>query len=643
MTALLVAHEWARAAEPPPLYTVSEWADAKRILPATSAARGARWRTSVTPYLGGIMDVVHEPGVQKVALMKCAQVGGSEALHNILGYFIEHDPCPILFVHPTAHVAQEWSKERLADMIRTTPALSAVVRDKRQPRGAHEGESTLDLKMFPNGFLALGGANTPNTFARRAVRIAMGDDVDRFPPVVGDEGDPADLLVNRTITFHDALTMFVSTPTLKRGRIDVLYDRSDRRRYFVRCPHCDRADYLTWSDPLHFSVVFDEHDPDTARLECPSPNHGGCGAQLVEADRRAMIHHPGEWRATAVAQEAGLVGFHLPATVSTLGSVTLPTLVEQWLSARQRGKEGLRVFINTKLAEPWEDRTVRMEPHHLMSRREAYGPEGMEVPASAVCLTAGVDVQENRFELQVTAWAPGYVRWVVDYQVIPGDPKQDDTQQQLLTVLSRRYIHASGHQLPILSVCLDTGYATEEMYAFVLRYQARRIYATKGYGRRSGEPIVGKPAEKRYGKSSRSVRLYPINVDDAKSDIMNCLGLPGDGPGAMHFPIHLDTVDEEYFAQLCSEHRETKYNRFGVATHQEWVQDRERNEALDTAVLCLASFRLLNPNLRQMAEMLAVAAPHQDDPSHPDGVSAPRPAPAGPSPGRRIARSRYLG
>lgn len=640
---LLVVPSWAEAAVPPPAVTVSQWADAHRFLPQTSGARGARWRTDSTPYLRGIMDAPLEPGISKIAVMKGAQLGGSEALHNILGYFIEYDPAPMLFVHPTAEVAEEWSKDRLADMIRSTPALQRVIRDKRQPRGSHEAESTLSLKIFPGGFLALGGANTPNTFARRSVRIAIADDCDRFPPVIADEGDPADLLVNRTTTFHDALAIFVSTPTLKHGRIDTLYQRSDRRRYFLACPSCGHEDSLSWSDPAHFHVVYEEREPETARLACPA-----CGERLTEADRRAMVRAAAlapdaGWRPTRPAStgpgEAGLAGFHVPSLLSTLGSVTLSTLVGEWLGAQAKGKESLRVFINTKLAEGWEDRTTRIEPHVLLARREAYGPDGVEVPAAAVCLTAGVDVQADRFELQVIGWAPAGVRFVVDYRVIPGDPKQVETRGRLLEALGRRYVHATGHQLPILATCVDTGYATEEMYDFVLQYQARRLYATKGWAGRSGQPIVGKASEKRYGRSPRPVRLYPVNVDDAKADILSSVSQPVDGPGAMRFPVHLDAIHEEYFAQLCAEHRETRYNRGGVATHAVWVLDRERNEALDTAVLCLAAFRLLNANLRQMAEVLAAAgAPAAEASPAPEPPSTP-----GPSPARRVARSRYLG
>lgn len=628
--------EWVSVLEPPPDLTVSEWAEAHRMLPEASASRGSKWRNDTAPYLSGIMDAALETGVRKIALMKSAQTGGSEVLNNIIGYHIHHDACPMLIVHPTHDAAEAWSKERLSDMIRSTPALAEVVRDKAQPKTqAHQAESTLSLKMFPGGFIALGGAGSPNTFARWSVRIAIGDDVDRFPPVVGEEGDPSDLLVNRTISFYDALSIFVSTPTLKGGRIDRLFTNSDQRRFFVRCIHCDRWDWIGWNDADHFRIGYDDADPETARIECPSEERGGCGGHMTEADRRLMVTE-GEWRPTARAQEPGLVGFHLPAMISTVGGVTLQGLVAKWLSARAAGKEKLHVFVNTALAEGWEDRASSVAPHTLMSRRESYG-EGVDVPEWAPCLTAGIDVQIDRFAVAVVAWGLAGERAVVDWREIPGDPKLPETQAALLEMLGGRYFHASGHRLPIHAACIDSGFSTEDIYDLVLAQQHRKLFATKGVAGRSGEPIVSKASEKSYGRRSRPVRLYTINVDDAKADVMNALTVTTPGAGCFHFP---ERVDEEFFAQLCAEHREQRYNKSNVATHSVWVQDRARNEALDCVVMALAALRLLNPNIRQMAATIA----ESPLPTAQQQAQASRPqAQAQPQPQRRIGRSSYLG
>lgn len=604
---------WLSDFAPPPILTVSDWADQNRKLPQKSGARGARWNTSKVPYLRGIMDSVLEPGVRKVAIMKGAQIGGSEAVHNIVGYFMTQDPCAIMFVHPTEGVCEAWSKERLTDILTSTTAISDVL---------DESKSTLMYKEFANGFLTVGGANTEHTFARWSVRVAIGDDVDRFPPVLGDEGDPADLLVNRTTTFDDPLVVLVSTPTLKKGRIDTLYDRSDQRRYFVTCLCCGYEDWITWSDRKHFHVAFDGRDSSTARIECPSAEHGGCGAVLGEVERRSMVL-AGRWLPTTEAKEFGLVGFHLPSTLSTFSSVSLPYLVEKWLDATGKGKESTRVFINTQLAEAWEDKGARVKPDGLMSRRESYAGDGewteqpIEIPLAAVAVTAGIDVQDNRFVIQVQAWGPAEERWVVDWRTVDGSPKKPSSWDLLVEALDRKYLHASGLMLPIHAMCIDSGFETDKVYDFVLKHEGvRKIYCTKGESVESKEkkadPLVGKPTERRRG-TSRPVRLYMLNPDAGKRDVFGAIsverpvGYTGALPGGMHFPVH-DAIDEEYFAQLTAEHRETRYNKNKVATHEVWVKDRERNEALDTAVLCLAALRIWRPNVLQMRESLRASA-----------------------------------
>jgi phage terminase large subunit GpA-like protein len=319
--------------------------------------------------------------------------------------------------------------------------------------------------------------------------------------------------------------------------------------------------------------------------------------------------------------------------------VTLPALVGKFLSSNARGRESLRVFVNTSLGEGWEDRTQRVEPQSLLARREDYGPD-VEVPAPAACLTAGVDTQDDRFELLVLAWGPGEERWVVDWRRIEGDPKRAETRDALRAALGRRYAHAHGVSLPIHATCIDSGgHRTDDVYDFVLAHQAMRTYATIGRSGLSGKPIVGPPSPRRSGRNPRPVPLYTINVDDAKASILSSLELADKGPGYLHLPLGVDTVDESFVSQLTAEQLVTRHTKEGIA-YQVWVQIRAENHALDCSVLALAALRLLRPNLRQMAVALGahVGAPHQQ----------PGPAPAtltvAPSvaPRSRVTSSRYL-
>jgi phage terminase large subunit GpA-like protein len=389
----------------------------------------------------------------------------------------------------------------------------------------------------------------------------------------------------------------------------------------VECPACGRWDWIAWSDAAHWRVVFDQRDPETARLECP------CGERVYESKRAALVAG-GEWRATAEPMERGLVGFHIPAMLSPF--VTTAGLVDDFLAKRARGRESLRVFFSTSAADPMEDASDRVIPSALMSRREDYG-DRVDVPAGACALTAGVDVQINRFMLLVLGWAENAERWVVDWQEIAGDPRQPDAWDALERALRGQYRHAAGGLLPIHVVGVDSGFATERVYDFAMRHP-RWVYATKGFAGRQGEPIVGRPMNPKDARIRRGVRPLPLNVDDAKKEIISTLGLAGAGPGAWHFPMRHAAIDEEFFAQLAAEHEETRYNKGGIATHTVWVQDRQDNHALDCGVIALAMSRRLGP--AHWVELAARIGRATGAEAPPPVVVAPPPGTPAPEPPR---------
>ncbi|MGH9321448.1 MAG: terminase gpA endonuclease subunit, partial [Vicinamibacteria bacterium] len=305
----------------------------------------------------------------------------------------------------------------------------------------------------------------------------------------------------------------------------------------------------------------------------------GCGRKYDEAARRRMVAS-GRWVPTAKPIDASARGYHLPAMISTLGDVTLSRLVQKWLAARASGPAALLSFVTTVLAEPWEDRGSRVEPQTLVSKLEDYG-EDVDAPAGVACLTAGVDVQIDRFEVAVLGWGRGGESWVVDAHVVPGDPTHAEVQQALLASLDERYRHASGQTMPVLSTAVDAGYLPDQVAYRLAERRPRRIFATKGVGSRFGEPSILK----------YDPRTPPalVNVDGLKLEVALALEMASPGPGYMHLSRRV--CDEEYLSQLCAEHRETK-RKSGVATLV-WVEDRARNEALDTAVYARAALKLL--------------------------------------------------
>jgi phage terminase large subunit GpA-like protein len=547
---------------PPPKLTVSQWADRSRRLNSQSSAEPGQWNTSRAEYQRGIMDAFSDPDVREIVLMCASQMGKSEILLNIAGNCIENDPCPILILQPTVEMAQAFSKDRVqAGLILPSPTLSRLFKQAKMK----QANNTTLHKIFPGGSLTLVGANSPSALASRPIRIVLCDEVDRYPVSAGDEGDPVALARRRCATFWNSKVAQVSTPT-NRGssRIEKAYLASDQRKYHVPCPHCGTLQELRWAN-----VRWENDDPATAAYYCEH-----CHEPWTDAEREHAVRK-GVWIAQAPFN--GIAGFHLNGLYSPW--YTIAEAVDDFLASR-RDPMRLKTFVNTFLAETWEDVGESIEEWSIFNRAEDY--EG--IPAPVVCLTAGVDVQDDRIEIEVVGWGPGEESWQVHYEQLYGDPSGSEVWNRLDEILERDWEHPSGVTLHIAAACIDSGgHHTRSVYDYVKRKGHRR-FAVKGVGG-AGKPIVGRPSRNNIGK----VPLYPIGVDTAKEVHFSRLRIEEPGPGYCHFP---QSRDIEYFRQLTAEKRTTTY--FKGRPRIAWVKTRERNEALDLRIYAIAAFAILN-------------------------------------------------
>lgn len=556
--------------KPPPRLTVSEWADNFRKLSAESSAEPGSWQTSRAEYQRGIMDAISDPAIETVVLMMGAQMGKSECLNNVVGYHIAQDPSPILVVQPTLDMAQTWSKDRLAPMLRDTPALQGLVKD---PRSRDSGNTTLH-KSFPGGHVTGCGANSPASLASRPIRIVLCDEVDRFPVSAGSEGDPVTLARKRSATFWNRKIILVSTPTNKgASRIEQAYEESDKRLYYVPCHDCGHEQTLKWSQ-----VKFDADRPESAGYACES-----CGAIWDDASRARAVRR-GEWRSTE--KFAKTAGFCVSGLYSPW--IPLEDAVRDFLSARKQPAT-LRVWVNTYLAETWEEDGEGVDDYSLSERAEDWGDI---VPADGLILTAGVDVQDDRLEAEIVAWGKEEESWSIAYKTIHGDPSGPIVWRELDEFLYGVYEHEFGEEMVVRATCVDSGgHHTQAVYKYVSTREAKRVFAIKGVGG-EGKPMVGKPSKNNIGK----IKLFPVGVDTIKYELFSRFKITEPGPGYCHFP---EGRDPEYYKQLTAEKIATKYHK-GFA-RREFVKIRTRNEALDVRVYAKAALALLNVNLNGLA------------------------------------------
>jgi phage terminase large subunit GpA-like protein len=633
--------EARRAWAPPPKLTVSQWADRERVLSSAASPTPGRWHTDHQPYQRGIMDAVHERA-EVIVFMKSARVGATEIMLNVLGYHIAHDPCALLLVEPSEALAKRVSKNRLEYMLRETPALARVV----APARGRSGSNTLLHKVFRGGYLVLAGANSPTALASDAMRVVALDEADKYPPHLGDEGDPIALAFRRAEGFWNAIRLLSSTPTIHgQSSVEKWFLQSDQRRFFVPCPRCGHRDVLTWNDPTRFAVVFEGREPATARLRCPA-----CAALIADHERPAMVAGGG-WQATAPFR--GVIGFHVWEAYSSLSS--LPRIVAAFLRARELGREELREWTNQTRGETWEDEAARVESHVLLKRREPYRAV---VPEGVLYLTMGVDTQDDRLEARVWGWGLGEECWLIDVRTLPGDPAKPEVWAMLDGLLEATWAHARGHQPRIAATAIDSGgHRTDHVYDYVRRWQHRHVRAT--IGRDGPRAIWTRGHQPRSGEGRRQVPLFVVGVDNAKALIVSRLRLEAPGPGYVHFPADHPAVDDGEIDQLTAEELATVYDK-RKRPRSVWRLRRAgaRNEALDCYVLALWALRDLRPDLAAAARALAGPAPAPAPPS-PGEVSAaeaaspiappapgPPPAPAvplaPPPSGRRVTRSRYL-
>ena len=619
----------AAGARPDPLLTVSEWADQYRVLSTRASAEPGPWRTERTPYLKEIMDCLSPSSpVERVVFMKGAQVGATECGNNWIGYVIHQAPGPMMAVQPTVEMAKRNSKQRIDPLIEESEVLRKLVRD---PRSRDSGNTVL-AKEFPGGVLVMTGANSAVGLRSMAARYLFLDEIDGYPGDVDDEGDPIQLVAARARTFARRKIYLVSTPKITGlSRIEAAFEESDQRRYWVPCPVCGEYQTLKFAQ-----LTWPKGKPKQAVYVCEH-----CSARVENHQKHTMLAR-GEWRPSAVG-DGRTAGFWLSSLYSPVGWFSWADAAEMFEKAR-KNPTLLQVFVNTVLGETWAEAGDAPDWQRLYDRRENYRLG--TVPAGGLFLVAGCDVQRDRLEIALVAWGRNRENWLTDYVVLDGDTSRPEVWDRLTDLLNTTYPHASGARLGIVRMAVDSGFATPQVYAWAREQGPGRVLVTKGY--ETGSAPIGQPSAVEVTldgrKIKRGVKVWPVATGMLKSELYGWLKLerPTEEskpypPGYCHFP----QLPEEFFKQLTAEQLVPKvvkgYRKL------EWVKTRERNEALDTYVLCRAAAtqfgmdRFGERQWKALEEQIGSASMEPVEQSEQPAFPKPRT-----SPQRRIIRSRFL-
>ena len=559
---------------PPEKITVSEWADQYRVLSPESSGEPGKWKTSRTPYLREIMDCANDRTIKEIVVMASSQVGKSEGpINNTIGYYVDMEPCPILLLEPTIQLAEDYSKDRIAPMIRDCKRLT----EKVAPSRARDSSSTVLHKSFAGGHLTISGANSPASLATRPIRLLLIDEVDRMGTTP--EGDPVALAEKRTTTFYNALVIKVSTPSIKDlSRIERAYKRSDQRKYYVPCPACGYFQVLSWHQVKWEKDDKGNHLPITAYYLCKS-----CGHKLTDGERYQAVAK-GKWQTSEVFN--GVAGFHL----NELNSLwrKLSDIVQAFVDA-QAAPDLLRVWVNTTLGEPYSIKTRELAWEVLYNRRESY--DANKLPKGVIFLTAGCDVQEDRIHIEIVGWGRNFESWSIEYRVFYGDTTEQQVYKDLDSLIGRTWKTNYGYEIGITKLAIDAGFNTAFVHTWVRQYSLSTVFPVIGRDRQHS--MVGMPERAEIANNKtlkRGIKSYPLGVSLIKQEIYGFLGQQppevGEGfPfGYCHFP---QEYKQDYFQQLTAEKQVKTFNK-GVARYS-WVKVRDRNEALDCRVYARAA------------------------------------------------------
>ena len=632
-----------------------DWADRYRKLAKEAGSTSGAWRTGTVEIARGPMLAVTEPGVHVITVMCCTQLMKTALLENVFGYFAHLDPSPMLLLQPKEAAAEQFSKERIAPMVRTTPVLRDLVGTSR----TRSADETLLFKAFPGGFLALAGAGSPDNLARRPIRVLLCDEVDKYP--VTREGDPIMLAEERTATFGvNWLSIRACSPTVEdESRIENSYRDSDQRQATLECPHCRHRLFPDFFRHVNWDKDGERHLTRTARIWCEA-----CGTAWSEGDRlralRTVRWHQtrafeccGErqvpldayeraWRGTpadAVAQvwdwwegprwavyrarcahcaarplENDHAGFQAGKLFSPWSKDKPADIARKWIDA-QGDEDRRQAFFNTQIGRTYRPNVSKqLAVDALAARGEVWAAE---VPDGVVVVTVGIDTQDYRLEAEVIGWGRNEESWSIAYEVFDGDLTQPETVKRLDDFLKRIWRRTDGRGFEVMAACIDSGgHHSEAVYQFARERLGRRVWAIKGESARNGVRNPVWPIKRPTSRSKKSFRPVIIGVNAAKDTIRHRLHLemrPGWAPpaGFMHFPASRDLT---YFGQLTAERIVVK--EIGKQKVRIWEPIPGRaNEALDCrvygfAALCgLLHFGLkLNKRADEMAATISVEA-----------------------------------
>lgn len=574
---------------PPDPPNITKWCEENIEFDARSPIPG-KFNMSGFEFLREIHEVLSpEHPCREVTIKGSAQLGKTVSIiQPTLGAWFSYTPLDALVVHPTASAASEWVDNKWSPMRRQAPDL---IRMFGTGRGDNKDSLMNQETVARNGSLKVASAGSPADLTGTSRRLVIMDDLSKWEML--EKGDPEALAVSRASGFEDAKIARLSTPMIKGTcRISRAYDRSDKRLYYVPCPHCGNKAPLTWDN---FKKSIDPERLHAAHFTCES-----CGCVIDHSYKAQMIangewrghnkagDHPGFfiWRAYAPQRDWASIAIEY---AQVMGWTRQEKEVETETSQANRIEARTeQTFFNDVLGLDYEQATGGPDWEELRDRTELKDatetlPVGV-LPATGFMLTAGVDCQDDRTEMHLVAYGRNRKRWAIDYKIIPHHIEAPECWAALDSYLKNTPWKTDlGLPVGIDMLAIDGGTYTTAVWNWAKRHPWSRVIVVKGSSSQNG-PIL-RPMKYEQKKDAtarrRQKRGFMLNVSQLKGEFYTALKIEDmDARTAVSFARGFT---DEYYRQISSEVKTLTRLRSGV-TVAKWdlVEPGRRNEGLDT-------------------------------------------------------------
>jgi phage terminase large subunit GpA-like protein len=570
-----LVREARRALIPPPRLRLSDWIEGNIVLPGGVSALPGPVR--LWPFQREIADAIGDPAIERVTLVKPVRVGFTTLLTSALASFVVNDPAPILCLLPAEADCRDYVVSDVEPVFAASPILASTLSDDAD----EAGRNTLLSRRFPGGSLKVVAAKAPRNLRRHNVRVLFMDEVDGME--VTAEGSPIILAERRTMSFPDRKIVLGSTPVFEEtSNVLRAYAQSDARIYEVPCPDCGGFSEILWNQ-----IFWDVGAPESARWRCPH-----CAAEVPERHKADMVT-AGHWRATR-PEVQGHAGFRMNALIALHSNAAWGKLAAEFLTSKD-DPTSLQTFVYTILGQGWRSDGDELDEADLVARGEPFSLD--LVPAEALVLTAGVDVQHDRLEATFLGWTEAGAALILGHRVIWGAFDAEETWAELDELLGARFPHALGGKIGIDAACVDAGDGAtmHRVTAFCGPRTRRKVLAIKGAPR--NRPVI----ERAGSKTKTGARLWIVGVDTAKAQLFARLSQSR----AFRFSADLPPV---WFEQLASERSVIRYSRGQPVRSFIRIPGR-RAEALDCVIYGIAARQIVNLDFDRRRDELATLAP----------------------------------